>query len=364
MRNIFGPVGNYGGAQSRPEETRQQTYQTPAPLPQHVALEEPPTAPEPKPEEEGFTTKLRLNIPDHFDVGVDKNVSAKIESNVECWKGTGIGRNDQPETREFKLRPGTVDTDCYFMIIERKGENTALVVPVSHFLTMDPVTAPKTGNTVPEARSRAKESLVDDRLKRFSKAEDAGGADENKGPSEGPSATGKPRERVPNITWDYEGAASDDEELYPEVEHEEHDEDPLNQPHLTLYGHKLKSLLQQQVEREADEELQQYSDDDDGSQVSAPGKQQRSQDAGESQSSKKAKTGGDKSQNIEERLMSYLRQNNGKVPVKGVLAHFNITAKNEDFRLIQSVIQKRCTMSSEDKDNKKIKYIAIKPEYS
>ncbi|KAK1934755.1 hypothetical protein X943_000949 [Babesia divergens] len=316
---------------------------------------------EPNPEDEGFTTKMRLNIPEQFDVG-DKNQPINTQSKVESWEVTGIGRTNRHENREFKTRPGNVDANCYFMLIEREGENTAMVVPVSHHITMDPVIPKKTGINVLEPRAESNDNIVAERLERIVKSEDKSSMNDHKIGNEGGYGTGGARSGINNFSWDFDGAPSDDEELYPQIGHEE-DEDPLKQPNLTVYGQKMRSLLQQQMEREVDEELREYSDGDDGSQVSASGKNPRTQDPLYSQSSKKSKTEGEKNLSIEERVMRYLRQNNGKVPVKGVLSHFNITAKNEEFRIIQREIQKRCTMSTEDRGGVKIKYIALKPEY-
>ncbi|CDR93685.1 hypothetical protein, conserved [Babesia bigemina] len=330
-------------------------------VPQYAPIQEQPKEPEPNPEQEGFTTKLKLTIPDNFEVGV-KSPADKTDPNMENWKASGIGRNDSPEEREFRSRPGNVDTDCYFMLIERKNENSAMLVPVSQYLMLDPVVTPRTNNSTAGPTLKS-EIVVDARLRRLAKVDDLSGADDGARGRDGNAANRDSRQRVSKINWDYEGAPSDDEELYPQEEADEPDEDPLNQPHLSLYGHKLRSLLQQQAEREVDDELEAYSDDEEGSQVSAPGKQQRSSDASESQSSKKAKLEADKATSIEERVTTFLLENNGKVQVKSVLSHFNITAKNEDFRLIQTVIQKRCTMSVEEKDNRKIKFIALKPEF-
>ncbi|ORM39865.1 uncharacterized protein BXIN_0224 [Babesia sp. Xinjiang] len=362
MHNFYVPIGGYVNDPARGnQEPRRHRLQAAVSQQQpQLYRVEPPKAPEPTPEEQGFTTKLRLNIPEHFDVGVDKNVSAKDEENIECWRGTGIGRNDQVETRDFKVRPGNVDTDCYFMLIEDKGQNSAMVVPVSKYTMLEPIIKPKNPTSVTEPRATSSKTIMDERLKRLGKFDDITVPEE--APRDG-SPQPSSRNKVTKIQWDYDGAPSDDEELYPQEEHEDDGDDPLNQPQLTLYGHKMKTLLQQQIDREVDEELREYSEEDEGSQASSSAKQQRSQEAPEAQPTKKPKMDIDRFQAIEERVLAFLRENNGKVPVKGVLAHFNITAKNDDFRRIQNVIQKKCTMSSEDKDNKKIKFISLKPEF-
>ncbi|GBE62789.1 hypothetical protein, conserved [Babesia ovata] len=365
MHNFYGAPGGYGYAP--PGQPGELLGAPMVNVPQYIPLLGQPREVEPTPEQQGFTTKLQLTIPDNFQVGVacmpdlmrhftlnslqrvvkDKNSADKTDPNVENWKGSGIGRSDTFEERDFKSRPANVDADCYFMLIENKRDGGTRL---------------QLSNVGPRGYASDKQ-LHYARLKRLAKNEDFGSADDAARGRDGNAANGDSSQRVNKIHWDYEGAPSDDEELYPQVEADEPDEDPLNQPRLSLYGHKLRSLLQQQAEREVDDELEAYSDDEDGSQVSAPGKQQRSQDASESQSAKKAKIEAEKSNSIEERVTRFLLENNGKVQVKSILSHFNIIAKNDDFRLIQTIIQKRCTMSVEDKDNRKIKYIALKPEF-
>lgn len=333
-------------------------------------------------EVEGFTGKMRLNIPTHFNVGVicmptsmnhfmlktmdpvlkDKGVAVDDAAYVDSWKASGTGKTKSTESRIFKTRPGAVDTSCYFMLIEGTGDEDAMVVPVSHYVTVDPVTAPKSGGAHPERRLDVDENAIEQKLGRIAKMEDESIISHRGTKREDILEDGKSKNKISEIPWDYDQVHSDDEELYPVVD-AEHEEDPISQPKLTTFGQKMKSLLQQQMEREVDEELQEYSDDDEGSQVSAPGKQQRSSETAEPPSSKKTKTDDEKSLAVEDRVLRFLRQNNGKVPVKGVLAHFNIKQKNEEFRLIQTVIQKCCTMSTEAKDGDKVKYIALKPEF-
>ncbi|KAK2194600.1 hypothetical protein BdWA1_002913 [Babesia duncani] len=128
----------------------------------------------------------------------------------------------------------------------------------------------------------------------------------------------------------------------------------------------MKSLLQLQEEREVDEELKQYSEEDEeGSVVSKSTMSMVSvkRQKLESSASSIVSSANSKAANMEARLLRYLKQNMGRVTVKSVLQQFNITAKNEDFMIIQSVIQKTCTMSSEMRDGKKVKYITCKREY-
>eukprot|EP00371_Babesia_bovis_P000869 XP_001609516.1 hypothetical protein [Babesia bovis T2Bo] len=207
-----------------------------------------------------------------------------------------------------------------------------------------------------------KDTILAERLRRIIKSDDLGDVEENKQVSDA-SSRSSTKVKVEKIHWDYEEAASDDEEFYnDEVTYEDGD-DPLNQPHLTLYGNRMKNLLQQQAEREMDEDLQEYSDDDEDSQVSSSGKQQRRQDSSDGQGAKKNKTEDNKSQTMEKRFMEFLRQNGGKVPIKRILDLFKITSKNDDFRIIHNLIQNRCNVSAEEVGNKKVKSISLKANY-
>eukprot|EP00375_Theileria_parva_P002642 XP_765323.1 hypothetical protein [Theileria parva strain Muguga] len=112
------------------------------------------------------------------------------------------------------------------------------------------------------------------------------------------------------------------------------EEDPFYDKSLTSYGESLKSMLILQKEQEVDEELKEYSDDEDSSsQVSVSSKVR----------AEPAKSTQPKELTFEDKVLLFLKDNNNKVTVK-------------------NVIQTKCSMTSEQKDGKMVKFISLKPK--
>ncbi|AFZ79799.1 hypothetical protein BEWA_026480 [Theileria equi strain WA] len=201
------------------------------------------------------------------------------------------------------------------MVTEHEDKNTLLVTPISHYLTLEQFVPLKSH---PDTFDNTAEDKIEERLMKLAKADDTTPSSALDGKKD-PSKTRKRLVTSGNIGWDYDGdVPSDDEEMYPQTKTEV-SEDPFGYQTLSIYGHRLKSLLAQQEEREADDELKQYSDcEDTGSQVSV-GSRTKSQDKAKS-SAKKPKVE-EKPSGFEEKIMRFLKQNMGRVTVKVRFAH-------------------------------------------
>ncbi|UKJ90704.1 hypothetical protein MACJ_001638 [Theileria orientalis] len=312
-----------------------------------------PSNNEKKTDDDPFNIRLRLDRSETHSLGVvclPENIqgmkidmfkpsdpSATFDDESIVWKSYA---NDKLLTRQFKSRKTQVDTDCYFMMVEHKANNTILVSPVSNYFIFDPHIPLKTQNLSNKTDS------IEERLKRIVRTED-----EDTKTTTVPNVM-KMRKTTEstkaNYGWDYKNEELSDDENMPTVARtEDSQEDPFYNKDLTNYGHHVKTLLMKQEEEEVDEELKQFSDDDDESQVSGSSKVK-----GDSQQSAPELS-------FSDRVIEYIKENK-KVTIKSILVHFNIKEKNEDFRTLQSVIQKMCTMSTEQRDGKTTKYISLK----
>ncbi|UKK01778.2 hypothetical protein MACK_001131 [Theileria orientalis] len=308
---------------------------------------------EKKTEDDPFDIRLRLDRSETHSLGVvclpeniqgmkidtfkPSNPSATFDDESIVWKSYA---SDKLLTRQFKSKKTQVDTDCYFMMVEHKANNTILVSPVSNYFIFDPHVPLKTQNL------SSKTDSIEERLKRIVRTEDE---DTKTATVSNIMKMRKTTESTKtNYGWDYKNEELSDDENMPTVARtEDSQEDPFYNKDLTNYGHHVKTLLMKQEEEEVDEELKQFSDDDDESQVSGS-----------------SKVKGDSQQSVPEmsfsdRVIEYIKENK-KVTIKSILVHFNIKEKNEDFRTLQSVIQKMCTMTSEERDGKTTKYISLK----
>ncbi|KAK2194599.1 hypothetical protein BdWA1_002912 [Babesia duncani] len=204
-----------------------------------------------EPMDASFKTKLRLSIPESYTMGVihmtDLMKDFKLDSftqkkdgalsvdDYQLWDGTGSYRNEKSTSREFKSRPSTVDSDIYFMLIESSVDNSAIVVPVSEYYTMEPIIAPKATKEIVEHKEK---DLVAERLKAVTKFEDSS-TDTIVSSDKREYSTNRTATR---LSWDYEDAASDDDELYTNASamdqgNQESDPFNLSQQKLSLYGH-------------------------------------------------------------------------------------------------------------------------------
>lgn len=62
-------------------------------------------------------------------------------------------------------------------------------------------------------------------------------------------------------------------------------------------------------------------------------------------------------------LYTIIEKNNGKMEISLLLNILNIKEKNQSFILLQKAIKTLCNISSQMKDNKKVKMVSIKPKY-
>ncbi|CXI90269.1 conserved Plasmodium protein, unknown function [Plasmodium berghei] len=199
-------------------------------------------------------------------------------------------------------------------------------------------------------------------------------------------------------SWDYndDGKRSDDEDLYmqesaheffdDEDENEESDNNSGNEESiLTSYGQAMKSLLKQQINDEEDDELNQYSDDEDEEDDEENDEDNYNSNRGrtnvKSETNEKNET--NKIHNINEYikekirkneiqlkkencakiLLKIIEKNNGKMDILTLLDILNIKEKNQNFILVQKYIKELCIISSQTINNKKVKMVAVKPKY-
>ncbi|KAF8821983.1 hypothetical protein IE077_001268 [Cardiosporidium cionae] len=202
--------------------------------------------------------------------------------------------------------------------------------------------------------------------------------------------------RQSTVTWDYdEGHCSDDEEDLFAEEQQLIDDDigeddtkgdddfEAGQDTLTGYGKRVKSLLKQQENQEVDDELDQYSDDDEEMEVSnnvensdsivprdvkspissVTPRPSPSRAVQVTTSAQPLQTKSPTKEEVEAKVIRVLMQNMGRMNVKLFMGFLKFKEKNEEFRMIQAAISRMCTIQSEEHAGQKLKFISLKPEF-
>eukprot|EP00375_Theileria_parva_P002643 XP_765324.1 hypothetical protein [Theileria parva strain Muguga] len=127
-----------------------------------------------------FKTKLRLDQSENHTLGVvclpdnaqglkfasfnPVNPSSTFDDESIIWKSSLI---DNTLSRQFRSKKCQVDTDCYFMVVEHKVDNTFLVSPVSNYFIFDSYVPPKSNEPQP-----SKADNVQERLNKMTRASD------------------------------------------------------------------------------------------------------------------------------------------------------------------------------------------------
>uniref|UniRef100_A0A3B0N3D7 Uncharacterized protein n=1 Tax=Theileria annulata TaxID=5874 RepID=A0A3B0N3D7_THEAN len=274
-----------------------------------------------KASDDQFKTKLRLDQSENHTLGVvclpdntqglkfgsfnPLDPSSTFDDESIIWKSSLI---DNTLSRQFRSKKCQIDTDCYFMVVEHKVDNTFLVSPVSNYFIFDSYVPPKSSESQP-----SKVDNIQERLKKMTRASDE---DRPK-----PDEKQLPKKRKlsdidkTNLGWDYENEeVSDDENTYLNNRTTYTEDDPFYDKNLTSYGESVKSMLILQKEQEVDEELKEYSDDEDSSsQVSVSSKVRV----------ETAKSSQPKELTFEDKVLLFLSDNNNKVTVKVIRSHIN-----------------------------------------
>eukprot|EP00917_Polyrhabdina_sp_WS-2016_P023751 GHVP01051379.1.p1 GENE.GHVP01051379.1~~GHVP01051379.1.p1 ORF type:complete len:459 (+),score=115.26 GHVP01051379.1:49-1377(+) len=182
--------------------------------------------------------------------------------------------------------------------------------------------------------------------------------------------------------WDDHGKATDDEDVAGQSDDQQQvDEEKLSSSDesgdlFTQYGQKMNQLVKYQKEREADDELAEFSDMDDdddeafgdespeaSSRSSAP-KTEKTKTSAEVKKVPKSQTefgvGGD----YKSKVMGVLQRHGGRVTTKYFMETFKLNnRKSEHFEGFKKALSELCEIHSEKVDGEEQKVIELRPEF-
>eukprot|EP01069_Polyplicarium_translucidae_P005968 Polyplicarium_translucidae@DN2884_c0_g1_i4.p1 len=178
--------------------------------------------------------------------------------------------------------------------------------------------------------------------------------------------------------WDDDGKATDDEDEDPDKELDVPEGDVADFQDasdeegdvLTQCGHKLTNLLANQKETEADEELAEFSDDEEMAAPLAEGappssEPQVAEPAGPAQRktppvAASAPTPPLTREAIKQKIGSALARHGGRMPIRKFMETFSLTQKNDQFKLVQQALNEMCDLHTENIDGLAVKVLELK----